>query len=149
MEDNLRTLGVERMDLVNLRIHSESGVAAEPSAEQLGTMADLRQEGKLDLIGVSNATLDGVRMAQELVGQLGEVQNAYSILDRSDDPVLAYCEEHEIAYVPFFPLGSAFTGGPAKIAAEPTIARIAEKHAATPSQVALAWLLERSRSGSC
>lgn len=144
VEDNLRSLRVERMDLVNLRLHSESGAAGEPAAEQLGAMADLQREGKLDLIGISNATLDGVKLALDLLGGLGEVQNAYSILDRSDDPVLEFCEEHGIAYVPFFPLGSAFTGGPAALAADPAVAAVAERHGATPSQTALAWLLHRS-----
>jgi aryl-alcohol dehydrogenase-like predicted oxidoreductase len=144
VEDNLRSLGVERLDLVNLRLHSESGIAGEPTAEQLGAIADLQGEGKLDLIGVSNATLDGVKMAADLLGGLGEVQNAYSILDRSDEPVLEFCEEHCIAYVPFFPLGSAFTDGPATLAADRAVAAVAERHGATPSQVALAWLLHRS-----
>ncbi|HTU28364.1 MAG TPA: oxidoreductase [Solirubrobacteraceae bacterium] len=144
VEDNLRSLRVERMDLVNLRLHSESGAAAEPTAEQLGAMADLQLEGKLDLIGVSNATLDGVKMAYDLLGSLGEVQNAYSILDQSDDPVVDFCEEHGIAYVAYFPLGSAFAGGPKALAADPAVAEVAEKHGATPSQIALAWLLHRS-----
>jgi aryl-alcohol dehydrogenase-like predicted oxidoreductase len=144
VEDNLRSLQVERMDLVNLRLHSESGAAAEPTAEQLGAMADLQREGKLDLIGVSNATLDGVKMAYELLGSLGEVQNAYSILDRSDDPVVDFCEEHGIAFVAYFPLGSAFAGGPKVLAADPAVAAVAAKHGATPSQIALAWLLRRS-----
>ncbi len=143
VEDNLRSLQVERMDLVNLRLHSESGAAAEPTAEQLGAMADLQREGKLDLIGISNATLAGVKMAHDLLGSLGEVQNAYSILDRSDDPVVDFCEEHGIAYVAYFPLGSAFAGGPKALAADPAVAAVAEKHGATPSQIALAWLLHR------
>jgi aryl-alcohol dehydrogenase-like predicted oxidoreductase len=132
------------MDLVNLRLHSESGAASEPTPEQLGAMADLQREGKLDLIGVSNVTLDGVKMAYDLLGSLGEVQNAYSILDRSDDPVVDFCEEHGIAYVAYFPLGSAFAGGPKVLAADPAVAAVAEKHGATPSQIALAWLLQRS-----
>jgi len=144
VEDNLRSLRVERMDLVNLRLHSESGAAGKPTAEQLGAMADLQREGKLDLIGISNVSVDGVRIALELLGDLGEVQNAYSILDRTDEPVLELCEERGIAYVPFFPLGSAFTGGPARLTADPAIAAVAERHGATPSQVALAWLLHRS-----
>lgn len=144
VEDNLRSLRVERMDLVNLRLHSESGAPAEPSAEQLGAMADLRREGKLDLIGISHATLDGVKLAYELLNGLGEVQNAYSILDRSDDAVVDFCEEHGIAYVAYFPLGSAFAGGPSALAADPAIAAVSGKHGATPSQIALAWLLHRS-----
>jgi aryl-alcohol dehydrogenase-like predicted oxidoreductase len=113
-----------------------------PLAEQLGALEDLRQEGKLDLIGVSNVDLDTLQAAVELV-DLGEVQNAYSIIDRGDDPIVEFCAEREIAFVPFFPLGSAFTGGPATLAEDPDIAAVADKHEATAPQVALAWLLYR------
>ena len=71
------------------------------------------------------------------------MQNAYSLLERSAEDVLELCRERDLAFVPFFPLGSAFTGGPAKLAADPAMARVAAKHGATPSQVALAWLLHR------
>jgi pyridoxine 4-dehydrogenase len=145
VEENLRSLKVERMDLVNLRIHGgDASSAGAPTAEQLGAMADLRQEGKLDLIGVSTVTLEGVKLAQELVGTVGEVQNAYSILHREDEAVVDYCDAEGIAYVPYFPLGSAFTGGPKALAEDPAIAAVASKHGVTPSQVALAWLLARS-----
>src|SRR5579875_4169553 len=85
VEDNLRSLKVERMDLVNLRVMGGPGQLGEPTAEQLGELADLRREGKLDLIGVSNVSLTGVRIALELLGEigLGEVQNPYSIIDRT------------------------------------------------------------------
>jgi pyridoxine 4-dehydrogenase len=142
---NLRSLAVERLDLVNLRVFPPEGeVLGEPTAEQLGALADLRDEGKLALIGISNTTLAGARRALELVGTLGEVQNPFSILNRADEATLAFCEEHGIAYVPYFPLGSSFTGGPKRIAADPVIGPVADKHGATPSQVALAWLLHRS-----
>jgi pyridoxine 4-dehydrogenase len=140
VEDNLRSLRVERMDLVNLRVLDEGGAPGEPTAEQIGALQELQQEGKLDLIGVSNVTLEGLQSAAELV-DLGEVQNAYSIMDRSNEPLVDFCREREIAFVPFFPLGSAFTGGPAKLAEDPAVAEVAAKHGATPSQVALAWLL--------
>jgi pyridoxine 4-dehydrogenase len=84
----------------------------------------------------------GFGAMHELV-DLGEVQNAYSILDRGQEPLLELCRAHAIAFVPFFPLGSAFTGGPARLAEEPAIAAVAERRGATPSQVALAWLLAR------
>jgi pyridoxine 4-dehydrogenase len=142
VEDNLRSLRVERMDLVNLRLLDDTGGPGVPLPEQLGVLEDMRQEGKLDLIGVSNVTLEGVERALELV-ELGEVQNAYSVVNRADDPIVELCREHAIAFVPFFPLGSAFTGGPKQLAADPAIAGVAEKHGATPSQVALAWLLAR------
>jgi aryl-alcohol dehydrogenase-like predicted oxidoreductase len=145
VEDNLRSLKVERMDLVNLRLHTgDASTAGEPTAEQLGELAAMRDEGKIDLIGVSTVTLAGVRLAQEVVGTVGEVQNAYSILNRSDDAVVDHCDAEGIAYVPYFPLGSAFAGGPAALAADPAIAGVAARHGATPSQVALAWLLARS-----
>src|SRR4051812_9494707 len=139
VEDNLRSLRVERMDLVNLRLLEGADV---PLAEQLGTLEDLRREGKLSLIGISNVPRATVEEALEVV-DLACVQNSYSILDRSGEDVLELCREQDLAFVPFFPLGSAFSGGPAALAAEPAGARGADKHGATPSQVALAWLLHR------
>ena len=142
VEDNLRSLQVERMDLVNLRLLDDGDGPSVPLAEQLGELEDMRKEGKLDLIGVSNVTVEQAEQAIELV-DVGEVQNAYSILDREQEPLLDLCREHEVAFVPFFPLGSAFTGGPAKLAGDPAIAGVAERHGATASQIALAWLLAR------
>ena len=141
VEANLRSLGVERMDLVNLRLHDDGGPAV-PLTEQLGALEDLRLEGKLDLIGISTATLDEVETALEMV-DVAQVQNSFSIIDREDEPVLEFCREHQIAYVPYFPLGSAFTGGPARLAQDPAVAAAAKKHGVTPSQIALAWLLAR------
>ena len=142
VEANLRSLDVERIDLVNLRRQEVDHPGADPAplAEQLGALADLRDAGKIDMIGVSSVGLDTVRTAIETVG-IGEVQNAFSILDRSDAPVLELCREHGVSYVPYFPLGSAFTGGPAALAADSHVAAVAAKHGVTASQVALAWLL--------
>ncbi len=142
VEQNLRSLGVERMDLVNLRrFERDDPDRQEPALEdQLGALAELRDEGKLDLIGVSSVGVETVRRAIDLVG-IGEVQNAFSILDRSDEAVLDLCREHGVAYVPYFPLGSAFTGGPAALAADEHVSVVAAKHGVTASQVALAWLL--------
>jgi aryl-alcohol dehydrogenase-like predicted oxidoreductase len=143
VEENLRTLEVERMDLVNLRLMDAShGGSLVPIEEQLGTLEDLRQEGKIDLIGVSNVNQEQLEQALELV-TVGEVQNPYSVIDRADDPLVELCAEHDVAFVPYFPLGSAFTGGPAKLAEDPTLRSVADKHGATTSQVALAWLLAR------
>jgi aryl-alcohol dehydrogenase-like predicted oxidoreductase len=142
VEANLRSLGVERMDLVNLRLLEGEDGPEVTLAEQLGALEDLRREGKLELIGISNVSRAQAEEALELVDVAG-VQNAYSILDRSGEDVLELSRERDIAFVPFFPLGSAFTGGPAKLAADPAIARVAAKHDATPSQIALAWLLHR------
>jgi aryl-alcohol dehydrogenase-like predicted oxidoreductase len=113
-----------------------------PLAEQLGTMEDLRREGKIEAIGLSSAGRATVEEALELV-DLACVQNAFSIVQRDSQDVLELCAERDIAFVPFFPLGSAFTGGPAAIAADPHISDVAAKHGASTSQVALAWLLRR------
>jgi aryl-alcohol dehydrogenase-like predicted oxidoreductase len=142
VEDNLRTLQLERIDLVNLRLFDEHDAEGR-LPEQLGALEDLRQEGKLDLIGISNASADTARRALELV-EIACVQNAYSVVNRGGEDGLALCEERELAFVPFFPLGSAFTGGPRQLAADPPIAEVAARHGATPSQIALAWLLHRS-----
>ncbi len=141
VEANLRSLQVERLDLVNLRRIGDDGDRV-PLAEQLGALEDMRGEGKVDLIGVSSVDIATVQQAIDLV-EIASVQNSYSVMYRDDDPILELCREHEIAFVPFFPLGSAFTGGPAALAREPAIAGVAERHGATPSQVALAWLLAR------
>jgi pyridoxine 4-dehydrogenase len=142
VEDNLRTLRLERIDLVNLRLMDEHDVE-DRMPEQLGALEDLRREGKLDLIGISNAAADTIRRALELV-DIACVQNAYSLVSRAGEEELALCEEREVAFVPFFPLGSAFAGGPGQLAADPVIAEVAARRQATPSQIALAWLLHRS-----
>jgi aryl-alcohol dehydrogenase-like predicted oxidoreductase len=142
VEDNLRTLQVERMDLVNLRLE-DAHDAEGRLAEQLGTLEDLRREGKLDLIGISNAATETVRRALDLA-DIASVQNAYSIVNRAGEDTLALCEENGLAFVPFFPLGSAFTGGPKQLAADPVIAEVASNRRVTPAQVALAWLLHHS-----
>src|SRR5262249_28419153 len=136
------TLGVERMDLVNLRLFDEDD-AEGLLPEQLGALEDLRREGKLDLIGLSNTSADTLRRALELV-DVACVQNGYSVVNRGAEDLLELCEERGLAFVPFFPLGSAFTGGPKGLAADPAIAEVAARREATPSQIALAWLLHCS-----
>jgi pyridoxine 4-dehydrogenase len=144
VEDNLRTLGVDRLTLVNLRLlDDEPGVGdVPPLAEMLGALEDLRREGKLEYIGLSNGSARHLEEALDLVPVAG-VQNRYSVVDRESDDVLEACRERDLAFVPFFPLGSAFTGGPRRLAEDPAIARIANRHRATPAQIALAWLLHR------
>jgi pyridoxine 4-dehydrogenase len=141
VEADLRLLALERIGLVNLRC----GVGGPdpdtvPLAEQLGVLTDLRDEGKLDLIGISTVSADVVEAALAIT-PVAEVQNAFSIVNREDQPVIDLCREHEIAYVPYYPLGSAFIGGPAALAADPAIASVAAKHGVSASQIALAWLL--------
>jgi aryl-alcohol dehydrogenase-like predicted oxidoreductase len=142
VEANLRSLRVERLDLVNLRLPGTGDGPPSALEDQLGALEDLRRQGKLDLIGLSNVDRATLERALELVDVPG-IQNAYSIVDRRDDDLLEYCREREIAFVPFGPLGSAYRRGPAQLAAEPAIAEVAAKHQSTPSQVALAWLLAR------
>jgi aryl-alcohol dehydrogenase-like predicted oxidoreductase len=142
VEANLRSLGVERLDLVNLRLVGGRHDAAIPLEDQLSVLEDMRQEGKLDLIGLSNVDQTKVQLALEFV-DVAEIQNGYSIIDRGDDEMVDFAQEREIAFVPFFPLGSAFSGGPARLAGEAAIVQVAAKHAATPTQIALVWLLAR------
>jgi aryl-alcohol dehydrogenase-like predicted oxidoreductase len=129
------------MDLVNLRLMDQEAYG-DLLAEQLGTLEDLRSEGKLDLIGISEAGVDVVDRALALV-DIAEVQNSYSVVNRSSEDVLELCVEQEIAFVPYFPLGSAFSGGPRQLAQDPVIAGVAARHGVTATQVALAWLLSR------
>ncbi|HEY0695583.1 MAG TPA: aldo/keto reductase [Kribbella sp.] len=144
IEANLATLGAERLDVVNLRrADAPPGLIAEGDQKvdldsQLGELTALRDAGKIGGIGLSNVSADQLRQA--LPVGVACVQNAYSVLDRSTEPVLALCREHGIAWVPFFPLGSAFPGLP-KATDDPTVVAIAGDLAATPAQVALAWLL--------
>ena len=138
VEGNLRTLRVDALALVNLRLMG----ADVPLAEQLGALKTLRDEGKIESIGISNASVDEVAAALETV-ELGEVQNLYNITRRNDEAVLRFCADRDIAYVPFFPIGSAFAGGPTPLAEDPTISSVAARYGATPAQIALAWLLHK------
>jgi aryl-alcohol dehydrogenase-like predicted oxidoreductase len=142
VEANLRSLRVERLDLVNLRLVDAPDDTAIALEDQLSALDDMRQEGKLDLIGLSNVDRAKVQRALESV-QVAEIQNGYSIIDRQDDAMVEFAREREIAFVPFFPLGSSFRGGAARLAGEATIVEVADKHGATSIQIALAWLLAR------
>ena len=143
VEDNLRSLGVERLGAVNLRLMDEGHVTDEaqvvPLEEQLATMVALREEGKIDGVGISNATLDQVRTAIDQAGVVC-VQNPFSLVDQHDADVLDLCAEHGVAYVPFFPLGSAFPGMP-KVTDDARVLAVAQRTGASPAQVGLAWLL--------
>jgi pyridoxine 4-dehydrogenase len=140
VEENLRSLRVERLALVNLRLVDNR--TAVPLEEQLGALEDLRRAGKIDLIGLSNVDQAQVERALRLV-DVAAIQNGYSVIDRRDDPLVEFARERKIAFVPFFPLGSSFRGGPARLAQEAAIVEAAEKHGATTAQIALAWLLAR------
>jgi len=138
VEENLRSLRLERLDLVNLRLVGTRDGSGTLFEEQLGALEELRQEGKLDLIGLSNVDRAQVQRALAVV-EVAEIQNLYSIVDRRDEETLVFAREREIAYVPFLPLG----GGPARLAGSPAVLEVADKHRATPAQIALASLLAR------
>ena len=133
VEANLRSLQVERIDLVNLR-RMEHGGEGVPLPEQLGVLEDMRHEGKIDLIGISSVGIASVLEAIELVDIAG-VQNSYSIMHRDDDPILELCREHQIAFVPYFPLGSAFTEGPPPSRASPPSRRLQSATAPAPRRL--------------
>jgi pyridoxine 4-dehydrogenase len=141
VEDNLRSLKVERLAAVNLRIldHVPDGYLVPSLEDQLAEMVALRDEGKIAGVGISTASLEQVETAIRLADVVC-VQNAFSLLDTSDQPVLDRCAEAGVAYVPYFPLGSAFPGMP-KVTEDPAVIAVAERLGATPSQVGLAWLL--------
>ena len=145
VEDNLRALEVERVDVVNLRLMGEEahGAAGEVALEdQLATMAALREEGKIGGIGLSNATPEQLQAARRQT-EIACVQNPMSLLARDDEPVLELCRGAGIPYVPFFPLGSAFPGIP-KVTDDELVREVAAELGATPAQVGLAWLLAHS-----
>lgn len=141
VEDNLRTLRTERLGAVNLRLldHPVPGQDPVPLEDQLAEMVALRDEGKIAGIGISTATLAQVQQAIETAGIVC-VQNAFSLLDQRDADVLDLCEARGIAYVPYFPLGSAFPGVP-KVVDDPAVRTVAERLGVAPAQVGLAWLL--------
>ncbi len=139
VEENLRTLGLDRLGAVNLRRMDEHGHGDVALEDQLAEMAAMRDEGLIDGVGISTATLDQVRTAHESVG-LACVQNAYSLVAQDDQPVLDYCRENDIAYVPYFPLGSAFPGMP-KVTDQAQVKAVAERLGFTAAQIGLAWLL--------
>jgi pyridoxine 4-dehydrogenase len=139
VEDNLRTLGLEQMDVVNLRVMDEAPV---PFDDQLAEMLALRDEGKIASIGVSNVSAAELAAALAPEVALACVQNAYSVADRSAEGELAACAAAGVAWVPFFPLGSAF--GVTPVLDNPSVAKAAERLGVTTAQVALAWLLAHS-----
>ena len=138
IEDNLRTLDIERLTAVNLRLLDDAPVD-ERFVDQLGALLAARDEGLIAGIGISNVTHQHLLRALE-VTDIVCVQNAYNLADRSSQPVLDECRTHGIAFVPFCPLGGSRREHQA-IRASPVVTEIAAGHDATPAQVALAWLL--------
>lgn len=144
IEENLETLGTDRLAAVNLRIHSGDpnsvgAVDHELFDRQLTAMIAARDEGLIAGIGLSSISVDHLRIALDR-NEIVTVQNAYNLVDRSSQPVLDLCTERGISFVPFFPLGSGFN------ADNPVLGNAAVKQAAadlgrTPAQIALAWTL--------
>jgi pyridoxine 4-dehydrogenase len=133
-EGSLSRLKLDRIPLYQLhRIDRKV-----PVEESLGAFVELRDEGKIDLIGLSEVSVEEIEQARK-VAPIASVQNKYNLGDRSAEPVLDYCEREGIAFIPWFPLntgGLADDGGP--------LAEAASRHDASPAQLALAWLLHRS-----
>jgi aryl-alcohol dehydrogenase-like predicted oxidoreductase len=136
VHDNLAHLGVDRLDVVNLRVMT----TGESIGEKFAVLAALQQQGLIRHLGVSN--VDAAQLAEaQRIAPVVCVQNMYSLANRSDDPLVAECAEQRVAYVPFFPLGSAFQ--PFEAAGLETVAK---RHEVSIHRVALAWLLQRSRN---
>jgi pyridoxine 4-dehydrogenase len=132
VEGSLKRLRLDRIDVYQLHI-PDPVVSFEASVE---TLAQLRNEGKIRLVALSNVTQEHIERARRIVS-IVSVQNRYSFADREWDYVVNYCDRNGIAFIPWFPLGEG------KVAGE-VLSRIAQAHRASPTQVALAWLLRRS-----
>lgn len=131
VELSLRRLRVDRLDLFQLHRVDP----AVPEADQFGTLGQLRAEGKVRHVGLSEVTVDQVAHARELV-EIASVQNLYNLGDRRHEAVLDYCAAEGIAFIPWLPIAG---GRPSPVAAE-----IAATLGATAAQVSLAWLLRRA-----
>jgi aryl-alcohol dehydrogenase-like predicted oxidoreductase len=133
-EKSLRLLGLQRIELFQLhRVDPDV-----PLADSLGALVDLQSEGTIGRIGLSQVTVAEIEAAQRIT-PIVTVQNRYNLSDRGYEPVLDYCEREGIGFIPWFPMATgrlAGAGGP--------LQRIADEHAITPAQLALAWLLQRS-----
>jgi pyridoxine 4-dehydrogenase len=134
LEGSLRRLRLERIDLHQLhRIDPRV-----PAADQFGTLADLRQQGKIRHVGLSEVTVAQIEAARKVL-PIVSVQNRYNLTDREWEDVLDYCSREALGFIPWFPLAVgrlSEAGGP--------IGQAAKRHGATPGQIALAWLLQRS-----
>jgi pyridoxine 4-dehydrogenase len=133
-EGSLRRLRLDRIDLYQLH-RIDPKVAAE---DQLGTLRDLEEQGKIKHIGLSEVSVRQIQHARSIV-PIVSVQNRYSVMDRGSEDVLEYCEKEKMGFIPWFPLAAGRVAGSGS-----PIRRMAARWKATPSQVALAWLLARS-----
>jgi len=136
VHENLEHLGVDALDVVNLRL-SMHGTDTDSLAEQFGTLVELRKAGLIRHLGLSDASATQLTEAKA-IAPVVTVQNLYNLANRKDDDLVARCAAENIAYAPFFPLGG-FT--PLQ---SDTLSAVATRLDASPQQVALAWLLQRS-----
>ena len=134
---NLEQLSVDAVDVVNLRLGGHGGPVDEPIAEWLGPLVELREQGLIRHLGISEATSSQLTEAQGMAPVV-TVQNHYNLVHRDDDELVDRCAREGIAFAPYFPLGG-FT--PLQSG---ELDRIAERIGASPQQTALAWLLQRS-----
>jgi pyridoxine 4-dehydrogenase len=132
VEGSLWRLRLDCIDVYQLHI-PDPVVSFDASVEAL---AELRNEGKIRLIGLSNVTQEHIERARKIV-PIASVQNRYSFADREWDYVADYCQRNGLAFIPWFPLGAG------KVAGE-VLSRVAKAHGASPTQIAIAWLLRRS-----
>ncbi|MGH7023566.1 MAG: aldo/keto reductase family oxidoreductase [Caulobacteraceae bacterium] len=137
VQGNLRNLGVEALDVVNLRVGHVGGPSEEPIGEQFATLAELQRQGLIRHLGLSNVTSAQVAEGGA-IAEVVCVQNYYNLAHRDDDPLVDELASAGIAYVPFFPLG-----GFAPLQSQ-VLSEVAAELEATPMQVALAWLLNRA-----
>ncbi|SRX95658.1 oxidoreductase [Mycobacterium leprae TN] [Mycobacterium shimoidei] len=133
-EMSLRRLGVETIDLFQLHRVDRNF----PLADQVGELAKLKDEGKIRHIGLSEVTVDQLTEAQQIT-QIVSVQNLYNLAARTAEPLVDAATEQGIAFIPWFPLAAGPLAAP-----DGPLQKIAAEHNATPSQLALAWLLKRS-----
>ncbi|MGW1408480.1 aldo/keto reductase family oxidoreductase [Streptomyces sp. NPDC002403] len=137
VHDNLKSLGLDVLDLVNLRLGNAEGPQPGSLAEAFETLVELQQQGLIRHLGVSNATEEQVTEAQS-IAPIVCVQNMYNLAHRHDDKLIDRLAPDGVAYVPFFPLGG-FTPLQSSV-----LSAVAARSEATPMSVALAWLLQRS-----
>ncbi|HEX3780076.1 MAG TPA: oxidoreductase [Pseudonocardiaceae bacterium] len=140
VQDNIDRLGVSAIDLVNLRLPGFGAPEDSSVAKEFEVLAELREQGLIHHLGVSNATIGQLTEARS-IAPVAEVQNAFNIVSRADAEMVDHCAAEGIAYVPFFPLGGAFQPNQLD-----HLGAVAARHDATPQQIALAWLLARSPS---
>ncbi|MFF3002479.1 oxidoreductase [Kitasatospora sp. NPDC057940] len=137
VHDNLRHLGLEAMDVVNLRLDSVENISDAPVAEQFGALADLRRQGLIRHLGISGVS-DAQLTEAQAIAPVVTVQNLYNLANRQDDTLVDRCAAQNIAFASFFPLG-----GFSPLQSQ-TLNDVATRLDASPQQVALAWLLQRS-----